>query len=630
MPSPNTNLISLMTQRFSALLFILALMTLSACQPISMDSRPSAPDMTSLVSEAEKQGDYSQAAEEYLTRAAESEGALKAAFQYRAALMQYEIGQLDEAEALLAETDLQQLTSREQLTANLLRTDIALLNLDGQTALLHLEKIDFSTANEAQQKRILELQITAYDLTENWLEKALAHIKLDEMLPESERENNHLALWQTLMKMTPQALDLYNPGQPPAEDSGWFALAYAIKAYENNPEAMEVAIEDWQLSYPNHPAKVDQLKKSVKTPLRLPEQLEMIGILLPNSGPVANAAQAIKQGIIAAHFNARTDVRIQFYDIRTGNTADANNVVAQYEKAVSDGSNIVIGPLDKLSVELLAAHEQLPVPVLALNRINQPVEHTNFFQFALAPEDDARTQADYASELGYKRAIVLSPRSDWGDRVVAAFADEWQKNGGQLVSRAKYDEAENDYSHILTPLLGVDSSNQRYQNLRRTLGQSLEFEPRRRQDVDLLFLVGRPLKARQLVTQLRFHRSGQLPILATSHAYGGEANAQQDIDLNGLIFPDLPWMLSEQSAQDPAFAAVRRQATGDVGTFMRLAAMGVDAYRIIPFLTAMSGSDQENYEGATGSLTINDQGQLERKMPIATIRNGLIAPLNNE
>ena len=264
-----------MTQRFSALLILLTLLTLSACQPISMETKPSAPDMTSLVSEAEKQGDYAVAAEQYIAKAAESEGALKSAFQYRAAMMHYELGELAEAEALLAETNLQQLTSREQLTANLLRADIALLDLDGLSALQHLDKVDFDSANAAQQKRILELRITAYDLTENWLEKALAHIRLDPMLAENDRENNHLALWQTLMKMTPQALDLYNPGQPPAEDSGWFALAYAVKAYENNPEAMEVAIEDWEFSYPNHPANVEQLKKSIKTPIRLPEQLEL-------------------------------------------------------------------------------------------------------------------------------------------------------------------------------------------------------------------------------------------------------------------------------------------------------------------------------------------------------------------
>lgn len=619
-----------MTQRFSALFILLVLLALTACQPISMDTKPSAPEMTSLISEAEKQGDYAVAAEDYLAQAAESEGALKSAFQYRAAMMQYELGELAEADALLAETNLEQLSSREQLTANLLRADIALLDLDGQQALTHLDKIDFDSANEAQQKRILELRITAYDLTENMLEKALAHIKLDPMLPESERENNRLALWQTLLKMTPQALDLYNPGQPPAEDSGWFALAYAFKAYENNPEAMEVAIEDWQYSYPNHPADIEQLKKSIKTPLRLPQQLDLIGILLPDSGPAANAAQAIRQGIIAAHFNARSNVRLQFYDVQTGNNPDSNNVISQYDKAVADGANIVIGPLDKTSVELLAAHDALTIPVLALNRINEDIEQNNFFQFALAPEDDARNQAEYANKMGYKRAIVLSPRNDWGDRVAEAFTNEWRDSGGQLVTRAKYDEAENDYSHILTPILGVDSSVQRYQNLRRTLGKSLEFEPRRRQDVDFLFMVGRPLKARQLLTQLRFHRSGKLPILATSHAYGGEANAQQDIDLNGLIFTDIPWMFTEQSQQDPAYAAVRRQATGDVGSFIRLAALGVDAYRMIPFLTAMSGSEDEKYNGATGILTINEQGQIERTMSFATIRNGLIEPLSIE
>jgi uncharacterized protein len=58
-----------MTQRFSALLILLALLTLSACQPISMDTKPSGPDMTTLISEAEQQGDYAVAAEQYLAKA---------------------------------------------------------------------------------------------------------------------------------------------------------------------------------------------------------------------------------------------------------------------------------------------------------------------------------------------------------------------------------------------------------------------------------------------------------------------------------------------------------------------------------------------------------------------------------
>ena len=41
----------------------------------------------------------------------------------------------------------------------------------------------------------------------------------------------------------------------------------------------------------------------------------------------------------------------------------------------------------------------------------------------------------------------------------------------------------------------------------------------------------------------------------------------------------------------------------------------------------LHGSEDEKYNGATGILTINEQGQIERTMSFATIRNGLIEPL---
>lgn len=605
-------------QRISAFLLVLLVMTLAACQPIAMDRKQSTVTAESLISETETAGDLQAAADDYLAKAADSDGALQSAYYFRAATVLYELEDYPKAEEVLGQLDSSQLNENEQINAALLRAEIAVIQEDPAAALTALDSFDKTTASNEQWVQALSLRIKAHALSDNMLDKALAHIELDPLLSGDDLTNNREQLWQALMSLDTQQLDLFNPGQAPAEDSGWFALAYAMKAYDNNPEAMDVAIEDWQRSYPNHPADIDSLRQTIKPGLRLPTDVNSIAVLLPESGPIAGVAQAVKQGIIAAHLTSGNNRQLKFYDVR-------NNAAAAYQQAVEAGASIVIGPLDKPSVEQLARVDSLPIPVMALNRITQPHQHRNLFQFGLAPEDEARTAAKFASEQGYRRALVLGPRSDWGERVTEAFASAWRDEGGVIVRSNGYRESASDFSEVIVPLFGLNASDQRAKALQSTLGRSLTYEPRRRQDVDFIFMVAKPLKARQLVPQFRFHRSGNLPVISTSHAYDGQANARQDIDLNGTIISDIPWMI--EPSNDPAYQGLLNQAPGDKGTFLRLAAMGVDAYRLIDQLAKLSRNVNNSYDGVTGRLQINQDGHVRRQMSQGIFKDGLLEPL---
>lgn len=605
-------------QRISAFLLVLLVMTLAACQPMAIDRKETPVTAESLISEAETAGDLQTAVDDYLAKAEDTDGALQSAYFYRAATVLYELEDYPKAVEVLGQLDSKQLSETEQIDAALLRADIAIIQDDTAAALTALDSFDSKTANDEQRVQALSLRIKAYALSDNMLDKALAHIELDPLLSGTDQQNNRESLWEALMALDTQQLDLFNPGQPPAEDSGWFALAYAMKAYENNPEAMEVALEDWQRSYPNHPADLDSLRKTIKPSLRLPTEVDSIAVLLPESGPIAGAAKAVKQGIIAAHFSSGNDRQLKFYDVQ-------NNAAAAYQQAVEAGASIVIGPLDKPSVEQLARLDSLPVPVIALNRISGQPAHSNLFQFGLAPEDDARTAAKFAADQGYRRALVLGPRSDWGERVTEAFENAWQKEGGAVVRSNGYRESASDFSEVIVPLFGLNSSEQRAKALQSTLGRTLEFEPRRRQDVDFIFMVAKPLKARQLVPQFRFHRSGQLPVISTSHVYDGEADSRQDIDLNGTIISDIPWIIN--APEDSIYQGLLNQAQGDKGTFMRLAAMGVDAYRLTERLAELSRGNNR-YDGVTGSLQINSEGHIQRLMPQGIFKDGLLKPFS--
>ncbi|OUR74286.1 LppC family lipoprotein [Methylophaga sp. 41_12_T18] len=610
------------------ILIVLLVLFLNACQPTQTTTVRPDPAVESEAMAAEQSGNYLLAAERYIALANDAKGQQQAYYLYRAIQSYNQINQFAQISDLLMQLDNSLLTTSQQLDLAIIEANIALADNNPEQTLAALAPFQLSDATTQQQQTALPLKIKAYQLTENWLEKANAHIALANLLntPETVAENQQ-ALWQALLQLTPQALDLFNPGIAPAVDSGWFALAYAVKAYKTNPDTLIVAIEDWQRNYPNHPADTALYKELLKTGTRLPQQLTDIAILLPDSGPYAVAANAIKQGIIAAHFNAKSSARLHFFATETDSQSGQSNVWQQYQKAIDVNASLVIGPLDKTSVQILADAKELTIPVIALNRITPAIQIANLFQFGLAPEDDAVAVANYATAQNYHRAVVLAPTGDWGNRIASAFNEQWLENGGTLLNHSTYDASKSDFSAVIKPLLSIEASKERQQSLKRTLGVSVEFEPRRRQDIDFLFLVAKPLKARQLIPQLKFHRSGNLAVIATSHAYSGKENRQQDVDLNGLIINDIPWIFDDTAIEDPAYLSLKNSQPKHFNNFIRLYALGTDAYRLIPSLNSLSRSSELTIIGATGDLSIDENGHVNRATRWAKFKQGKIKAL---
>ncbi len=105
----------------------------------------------------------------------------------------------------------------------------------------------------------------------------------------------------------------------------------------------------------------------------------------------------------------------------------------------------------------------------------------------------------------------------------------------------------NDFSEKISQLLAVDASDERKKALRALTGEAIEFESRRRQDVDFIFLSALSQAGRQIKPTLAFYYASDLPVYATSHIYSGEPAKTRDQDLNGISFTSMPWTLEQQN-----------------------------------------------------------------------------------
>ena len=238
-------------------------------------------------------------------------------------------------------------------------------------------------------------------------------------------------------------------------------------------------------------------------------------------------------------------------------------------------------------------------------------------------EEEARQVARQALRDGNYRAIALVPASAWGNRLLNAFSEALQEGGGSLLAAAAYDPAEQDHSSAITSVLNLDDSQQRFRELADVLGKYPQFEPRRRQDAEFVFIGAQPAQARLLRPQLKFHYAAKLPVYATSSIFEPDPMANKDLD--GLRFADIPWNLDAPAHATPLLRELRTAWPERMDAQGRLVAMGVDAFRLLPWLYA--GDIPERLPGATGQLSLGADGVIRRELQWAEFRGGRPEPL---
>ncbi len=562
-------------------------------------------------------GQYRAAAELYLAEAATTQGLDRIRLRLQAAGYLLDGNDADAAAVLVQDIDTAGLPAEEQTATALVEARIALARHRPDAALSALRAAP-AAEDSPLAPAYHRLRAQAYDMAGNRLESARERVWLDGLLTEpAAREENQRAIWESLSGLSDTALQRLRLNPPPDILSGWMELVQVARSLRRPGASTGTALQDWRMRYPSHPvdpALLDQLLGQTG-PGSAP--LQRIGVLLPITGSLATPAAAIRDGILAARFRQAAQgeaPEIRFYDTGAG----PQSVWTQYQLAIADGAQMVIGPLRKESVQSLAQSGTLDIPVLALNQ-TETGTHPSLYQFGLAPEDEAQQVAERARWDGHSGAVVLIPEGAWAERVYNAFASRWTELGGSILEVQRFPANQVDFGTAIQSLLNLDDSRNRARALTRQLGRSLEFEPRRRQDADFVFLLARPQEARQIKPQLRFHHASDLPVYTTSYGYAGHVDENRDQDMNGIRFCDMPWVLAPEEAQPSLHTELARLWPADLKRNTRLYALGIDAYQLLPFLQ-QPGLRYLN--GVTGVLSVDHGQKIYRELRWAEMQRG--------
>ncbi len=534
----------------------------------------------------------------------------RARYQLLSADAWREEGDYNNVQTTLKAIDREGLSSNQAVQFDLLDAEI-LLNRGDADGALNLLVADPQKLPPEIAASYFELRAQAFEKNSAFAEAALERAALNGLLDPVERAANEHDLRALLEKLSPD--ERRNLMRSTARTNPLFPFLAALGATPR---------EGGGSSYTDSVTAAPAVTKTSSLRDAQREDIRRIALLLPGSGPIAPAARAVQDGIFAAYFSDTSENRPELAVIDSGLTAASGK--AAYDKAIADGFDHVIGPLQRDQVTAIFQSNDAILPTLALNFADSPtLPPRGSLQFALLPEEEAVAAAEHMAEKGLKRVAVLVPDDDFGRRAAEAFEARFTALGGVIGERAFFTTTGTDYSSAIFSAMGVTESQDRAKLVRGIVGIPFSAQASRRYDLEGLFLAAKPPQGRLLLPQLRAFDADDWPIVATSNIYGASPNAELDRDLNGLEFCDAPWVLNANVGDNVPSRESIRSLNSTVGAGARLVAFGIDAYRTLMHSSWLESNPETAIAGATGLLSVDQNGSVRRKPSWAIMRIGV-------
>ncbi len=598
--------------------FILILLLQQGCmiRPVITNDAP-VKNLEMQAQQLLKRSDYAGAANTYLKMANYSVSPLKEEYQITAVEYYIRANLINPAKVQLRQ--IQTIQPSIQSRIYLAQAQVALSENQVSQAANLLNRLNSKSLQTSQLINYHHLKATIFELQGQTIQALYERLMLDPILNnDSAQRLNHENIWQVLTQLSPAQLKQM-PLPAPPNLLGWTGLAQLSKNLQA-PD-FQTRLADWKLRYPNHPAHktlISRLNENIpiaaSAPSTMPlptnpqqnqtataQNIQHIALLLPMTGQFKDAAEAVRDGFLAAQ---NADERANKPQIKVHDVS-AENVANSYQQAQQNGAQAVVGPMGRnASVALYSAFQRgFPMPTLMLYEPEELANKnppSNLWQFSLTPEDEARQVAEKAWKDGHRNATIIHFEGAWGDRVAKAFAERWSSLGGQVSGTIAFNK--------------------------KNLKQQLKSVP---ETTQCILLGAFAQEARLVPSYLKYMKKAQMPFYATSHVYDAEPQTSLDRELEGVIFPDMPWVLlkgnwseNTQSNQEPIsiYTTLQQQYSERMtGANKRLFAFGVDAYRVVSQLPHLN----QKVLGVTGLLSVDQNNRIYREMLWAKFINGL-------
>ncbi|MCL7715599.1 penicillin-binding protein activator [Stenotrophomonas mori] len=532
-----------------------------------------------------EQGKPRDAAQQLEAEASQARGSVRSQLLADAAFAWHEAGDDARARMLLPQVQARQLGGATRQRHALLVAELALADQQPAAALQALAAQQPDELAAAQQARWYLAQGLALEAGGDAFAAAGARARAGVLLSGTARSDNQRAITRLLAGLDDATLASRSAALPAGDALYNHAGRALIGRGLPLPRPFDRDAA-WQVDTGKRPpADADGYRPPLK-----------MAVLLPLSGNLATAAAPVRDGLLAGYYGEhRRRPQLDFVDTR-GTPAGA---IAAYDKAVGGGADFVVGPLGRDEVDALFGRQQLPVPLLALNR-GKDTPPPGSAGFSLAPEDDGIMAAEYLLARERRNVLVIGSNDDTGRRATAAFAERFAERGGRVAASLTIADAPGDIGARLREAAAVDA----------------------------VFLAVKGTQARALAPQLALAGIGGATRVGTSQLVSGTGKAEEDMALDGIAFPSEAWT-ARGAAGLPAAGDLAARLPTARGGAARLFAFGFDAWKLSAYLEKLANSAQGGLAGATGTLHLDGFGNVLRTPAWSTFQGGLPMPIGD-
>ncbi|MFA7525205.1 MAG: penicillin-binding protein activator, partial [Acidithiobacillus sp.] len=197
-------------------------------------------------------------------------------------------------------------------------------------------------------------------------------------------------------------------------------------------------------------------------------------------------------------------------------------------------------------------------------------------------------------------AYVLYPQDSSGAAIQADFITAWKHLGG-------------DVSGVTTYLPGRSLTSKAQQLLSASPGRH-----------SFVFLVTDAKNANSAVTSIRLINR-TVPVFSPALLHGAVLPSDAQ-GLSGIESVDMPWIINPGQSWPQASLLLRTNLPNASDAQWRMAAFGLDAYRMAERVLDQDMSGSLN--GATGVLRFAADGRIVRDMEWMEVENGRVVPLS--
>ena len=539
---------------------------------------------------------------------------------FSSAKMHYEQGDYQQALDVL-ENNVLTTTSSLRFSGYLLAGQ-ASAQLDNATdAMDYLAQADTLAAarHPDNQNTLKETKASILEHFGNWLDVVNLRMDLTFNLPLNEGESNQAKLWLAIQNLTQNEVDELYQQQTPLLN-GWLTISGILRNQSLSIEQQLKVFENWKIENPNHPAAISPPQDFMIMASVSKMAPEKIVLLLPMSGPLERASQAIVDGFFVSYYNQKEEkpkvviVNIEDYS----NISDAMNAATEMQP------DVIIGPLQKNNVAQVSRLD-LPIPVIALNQLDVNHHPKNLFHFSLSPEDEIHEIIAFAKKEGANKAAILSIQDTWALKQGDDFRAAAERENVDLISNQTYADTPKGRQDAIQKLLLINESYARRRLIEQWTGTDVDSIARSREDLDYVYYVGKLNDAKQIRPLLDFYFAEKIPMLASSTLNdSAPEKSTKPEDIERILFTELPALTSK----DTALNALPKNQYSNI--LRRLQALGADAYLLANKHSLFTLLPSTKVSANTGIITIDENGIFHKRPEIMTYRKGNLVYANSQ